>query len=184
MNIPQKKLFNVSLKKILILILINSHQLLAESTEEEITLRPNMSGGRVEIRENMSGAIERRRQKVAKTVRFAVLLPQTNQDNRILSAVLPSIELAAKKVVQHGNLLSNFQIEIDYKDTKCSSTFGPLAAFDLYNGKTKPDVFFGPICDYVLAPVARYSGVWEIPVLTAGGLAEGFQYKVTMDNSL
>jgi Receptor family ligand binding region len=181
MNIPQKKLFNVSLKKILILILINSHQLLAESTEDELMLNSNLSDpsrGRVEIKENLSGTIERHYQKQTKTVRFAVLLPQTSQDNRIMSAVLPSIELAARKVVQNGNLLSNFQIEIDYKDTKCSSTFGPLAAFDLYNGKTKPDVFFGPICDYVLAPVARYSGVWEIPVLTAGGFAEGFQFKV------
>jgi hypothetical protein len=54
------------------------------------------------------------------------------------SKVLPAIELAAKKIVQDGQLLANFKIEIDYKDTRCSSTYGPLAAFDLYSGKTKP----------------------------------------------
>jgi hypothetical protein len=38
-------------------------------------------------------------------------------------------------------------------------------------------VFFGPICPYTLAPVARYSGVWGIPILTTGGQAQGFRDK-------
>lgn len=36
------------------------------------------------------------------------------------------------------------------------------------------DVFLGPVCDYVIAPVSRYSGVWKMPVLTAGAQAENF----------
>ncbi|KAE9531410.1 hypothetical protein AGLY_010616 [Aphis glycines] len=36
------------------------------------------------------------------------------------------------------------------------------------------DLFLGPVCDYVIAPVSRYAGVWKIPVLTAGALAENF----------
>jgi atrial natriuretic peptide receptor A len=39
------------------------------------------------------------------------------------------------------------------------------------------DVFLGPVCDYVIAPVARYSGVWKIPVMTAGAQAENFNYR-------
>ncbi|XP_076394980.1 atrial natriuretic peptide receptor 1 isoform X2 [Megachile rotundata] len=39
------------------------------------------------------------------------------------------------------------------------------------------DAFLGPVCDYVIAPVARYAGVWSIPVLTAGAQAEAFRYK-------
>jgi len=40
-----------------------------------------------------------------------------------------------------------------------------------------PDAFLGPVCDYVIAPVARYAGVWGIPVLTAGAQAEAFRHK-------
>ena len=40
-----------------------------------------------------------------------------------------------------------------------------------------PDVFMGPVCPYVLAPVARYSGVWKIPVVTTGGQAGTFRNK-------
>lgn len=35
----------------------------------------------------------------------------------------------------------------------------------------------GPVCPYVLAPVARFSGVWEIPILTTGGQANTFRTK-------
>lgn len=40
------------------------------------------------------------------------------------------------------------------------------------------DVFFGPFLDYLLAPVTRYAGVWDIPVITSGGFAEAFNFKV------
>lgn len=39
------------------------------------------------------------------------------------------------------------------------------------------DVFFGPICDYVIAPIARYNSVWGIPILTTGGLTDAFSIK-------
>jgi len=38
-------------------------------------------------------------------------------------------------------------------------------------------VFLGPVCDYVIAPVARYAGVWGVPVITAGGQADAFHHK-------
>ncbi|KAK0174220.1 hypothetical protein PV328_007329 [Microctonus aethiopoides] len=37
--------------------------------------------------------------------------------------------------------------------------------------------FLGPVCDYAIAPVARYAGVWGIPVLTTGGQADAFRHK-------
>ncbi|KAG7200780.1 hypothetical protein KM043_003157 [Ampulex compressa] len=39
------------------------------------------------------------------------------------------------------------------------------------------DAFLGPVCDYVIAPIARYAGVWGIPVLTVGGQADAFRHK-------
>ena len=39
------------------------------------------------------------------------------------------------------------------------------------------DVFLGPVCPYVLAPVARYSNIWKIPILTTSGLGETFRDK-------
>jgi atrial natriuretic peptide clearance receptor, putative (fragment) len=63
-----------------------------------------------------------------------------------------------------------------YQDTFCSSTIGPLSAVDFYMEGTA-DIFFGPLCPYVLAPVARYSAAWDIPLVTAAGQIDNFDYK-------
>ncbi|KAG8273709.1 hypothetical protein J6590_014342, partial [Homalodisca vitripennis] len=39
------------------------------------------------------------------------------------------------------------------------------------------DAFLGPVCDYVIAPVSRYAGVWGLPVLTAGAQVDNFIHK-------
>ena len=35
-------------------------------------------------------------------------------------------------------------------------------------------VFVGPVCDYSVAPIARYSPYWQTPVLSAGAMAHNF----------
>ncbi|XP_055636568.1 atrial natriuretic peptide receptor 1 isoform X2 [Toxorhynchites rutilus septentrionalis] len=111
-------------------------------------------------------------------IKFAILLPekQRRRDIRILSTVRPVIEMATNVVTGPRGVLQNVRIEVDYRDTQCSSTYGALGAFDIFL-KRKPDVFFGPICDYVIAPIARYNSVWGIPILTTGGLTDAFSIK-------
>lgn len=51
--------------------------------------------------------------------------------------------------------------------------------FDLYVGSCvryplQVHAFFGPVCEYALAPVARYTPIWNIPILTPGALAHDF----------
>ncbi|ESO89768.1 hypothetical protein LOTGIDRAFT_206798 [Lottia gigantea] len=45
------------------------------------------------------------------------------------------------------------------------------------------DVFLGPVCDYSLAPVARYSPYWNIPVISPGGFAHDFGANKTEPDS-
>ncbi|CAK1594039.1 unnamed protein product [Parnassius mnemosyne] len=111
-----------------------------------------------------------------KIVKFGVLLSADPMQVFSLSKVLPIIEMAAAAVTKGDGPLPNWKILVDYRDTRCSSVDGPLAAFEFYiNGSA--DAFIGPGCEYVIAPVARYAGPWRIPVLTAGAQAEAFGYK-------
>ena len=50
---------------------------------------------------------------------------------------------------------------------------GPLQAIEFYM-EGKVDVFLGPVCDYALAPVARYTPYWNIPIISPGGMAHDF----------
>lgn len=118
-------------------------------------------------------------QTIKRDIHFAILLPTTLpliQHTNLSALILTAMDLAIKKLRANNGLLSQYNVFYEYKDTQCSSTYGPLAAFDLYI-VNKPDAFFGPMCDYVLAPVSRYAGVWGIPLLTAGGIADSFNYK-------
>lgn len=118
-------------------------------------------------------------------IHLAVLLPSRTVDEmserstQILATTLPVIEIAIA-AVKEKKILEGYELVIHHRDTQCSSTYGPMAAFDLYN-RHEADVFLGPICDYVVAPVARYAGVWELPVLTTGGLAAAFNHKVKQE---
>jgi hypothetical protein len=106
-------------------------------------------------------------------------LPPPDQENTqtILSTILPVIELAIRQI-EEEQLLNGIELLIHPRDTKCSSSFGPIEAFELHK-QGEADVFLGPVCDYVLAPVARYAAVWETAIISTGGLATAFNHKVS-----
>ncbi|KAL0132012.1 hypothetical protein PUN28_000049 [Cardiocondyla obscurior] len=109
-------------------------------------------------------------------VMLAVIAPGDPHHEQSLKRVLPAVLLAVKYVSSPKGPLPGWKIKVDHRDSHCSSTYGPLAAFEFYINQTA-DAFLGPVCDYVIAPVARYAGVWRIPVLTAGAQAEAFRHK-------
>lgn len=111
-----------------------------------------------------------------KIVKFAVILPADPLHEFSLVKVLPMIDLAVNAVTAMDGPLPGWTVMVDYRDSKCSSIDGPLAAFEFYI-KRLADAFIGPGCEYVIAPVSRYAGAWKIPVLTAGAHAEAFQHK-------
>ncbi|CAG7700229.1 unnamed protein product [Allacma fusca] len=122
-----------------------------------------------------------------KTLKIAVLAPKdTQQYEYPLQKVVPPV-LVAIQSERVRMMLPGWELQVNYRDTKCSSAYGPLAAFDFHTTKTagltraidyRTDVFLGPMCDYVIAPVARYAGVWNIPLITPGGQAEAFRHKI------
>ncbi|KAG8180775.1 hypothetical protein JTE90_023744 [Oedothorax gibbosus] len=106
-------------------------------------------------------------------VRLAVLAPNDDSLPFSLHKVLPAVIYAVRTL---SSKPSATKLEVIYRDTSCSSTYGPLAAISLHNSGLA-DVLLGPLCPYVLAPVARYSSVWGLPLLTAAGQNDNFDHK-------
>lgn len=94
----------------------------------------------------------------------------------IVNKTRPAIEMAADKVKSADGTLPGYDIQIEFRDSQCSETFGPLHGIDLYM-KNLAHVFIGPSCDYSIAPLARFSYYWGIPILTAGALVDAFEKK-------
>lgn len=68
-------------------------------------------------------------------VRLAVIAPEEDSSNeQALRQVLPSVELAVRNVIDPVNgLLPGWEFQVQHRDSMCSSTHGPLAAFELHN---------------------------------------------------
>ena len=75
--------------------------------------------------------------KRKKELFFGVLLPSNHPDKGASGAILPAMSLAVSRITKSGGILDGFNITMGYRNTNCSSTLGPLAAFDLYS-KRKP----------------------------------------------
>jgi len=103
-------------------------------------------------------------------IHLAALLPIADE-RRPFSAVKlrPAVDLAVSKV---SHLLLR-RLKVSYRDSNCSSLYGINEAIN-YFVRGPPDVYFGPICDFAVAPVARQSYFWNIPVVSVGALAVEF----------
>jgi len=106
-------------------------------------------------------------------INVAVLLPIVD-DSRPFSAVKlrPAVDLA----VDHVSTILPGHLQISYRDSNCSEVHGINEAIN-YFVRGPPHVYFGPICDYAVAPVARQTYFWNIPVVSVGAVALDFLLK-------
>ncbi|EPY78745.1 atrial natriuretic peptide receptor 3 precursor [Camelus ferus] len=96
-------------------------------------------------------------------IEVLVLLPQDDSYLFSLARVRPAIEYALRSVEGNGTgrrlLPPGTRFQVAYEDSDC----GNRALFSLY----------------AAAPVARLASHWDLPMLSAGALAAGFQHKDT-----
>ena len=110
--------------------------------------------------------------ETSSVVQLAFIVPEDTSWLFCRQRIRPAIE-AAQAVIRRQQLLSYTVFNVRYEDSKCDSVTAPLAAFNFFHER-QVDVFMGPVCDYSLAPVARYAPYWNIPVITPGGMAHDF----------
>lgn len=140
----------------------------------------------------LSGRIEAGERADTLVVRLGILLPSHNvpisQDPCFSSApILRNVnhfrnELKTLTIWKGGggggnsNSPRRVSIRSVYMDSQCSDTYGPLHAVELYL-KENVHAFYGPCCKYALSPVVRYATIWNVPVITPGGLTPAFSDK-------
>lgn len=69
-------------------------------------------------------------------VKLAVIAPGDPHHEQSLSRVLPAVLLAVRYVSSPKGPLPGWSIKVDHRDSQCSSTYGPLAAFEFYINQT------------------------------------------------
>ncbi|XP_063051311.1 atrial natriuretic peptide receptor 3 isoform X2 [Engraulis encrasicolus] len=108
-------------------------------------------------------------------INVLVLLPENNSYPFSIARVKPAIEYAKQAIKVNGpGQSSQLNFSIKYRNSEC----GNHALFALIDEcQTRPDLVLGPVCEYAAAGVARVASRWNIPMVTAGALAVGFDQK-------
>ncbi|TSL28199.1 Atrial natriuretic peptide receptor 2 [Bagarius yarrelli] len=110
-------------------------------------------------------------------ITVAVLLPDNVKYPWASPRVLPAIRMAQENILNSGLLgargINVLNFSVEDSTGSCSENTAQIIAVDtkLYN---KPDAFIGPGCVYSVASVGRFTSHWKLPLITAGGLAYGF----------
>lgn len=152
----------------------------SETLTSQSSARSRRSGDDAKLTSLISGSIQ-----------LAALLPIADRSRPFsASKVRPAADLAINHVKQlmlagdsvadrhdnegeNGVVSSIRSINVTYGDSDCSEMYGMKEAIQFYTSGP-PSAFFGPVCDYALAPVARQAKFWNIPVLSTGGISLDF----------
>jgi len=136
---------------------------------------------------------------VAQTMHPCTTLPIAMAEEWLIAEDLTPLNwvvdsLASSKSSARGwrNSTAAVSLQFDYRDSQYSDTFGPVRAMEIYylGAGCQPDddsdlksrsvespeiqVFYGPCDKYVLYPITKYAEVWNVPVITPGGLTSRF----------
>ncbi|XP_035530721.1 atrial natriuretic peptide receptor 1-like, partial [Morone saxatilis] len=121
-------------------------------------------------------------------VTLAAILPLTNTDYAwAWPRVAPALHQAVQQVNSDPSLLPGLKLQLVYgssenRDGFCSDSIAPLVAVDLKLSHD-PWAFIGPGCDYSSSPVARFTTHWDVPMVTAGARAIGFEHYAAVTNT-
>uniref|UniRef100_A0AAX7VPH5 Guanylate cyclase n=1 Tax=Astatotilapia calliptera TaxID=8154 RepID=A0AAX7VPH5_ASTCA len=121
-------------------------------------------------------------------VTLAAILPLTNTNYAwAWPRVAPAIYQALQQVNSDPWLLPGLKLRLVYgssesRDGFCSDSIAPLVAVDLKLSHD-PWAFIGPGCDYSSSPVARFTTHWDVPMVTAGARAIGFNLYAAVTNT-
>ncbi|XP_036328635.1 atrial natriuretic peptide receptor 1 [Rhagoletis pomonella] len=108
------------------------------------------------------------------------MMPSTEPDRNndcFMAKMLPALELGIGMVQKRGFHKAYIDFTLIARDSFCSSIYGPIGFYEVFLQQPDLNAIFGLPCEYVLAPISRYAGAYNIPVITTGGSASAFGKK-------
>ena len=114
-----------------------------------------------------------------RNITLAIILPQRNTAYPwAWPRVGPALERARRTINANPALLPGHHLVYVFENSEneegiCSESIAPLMAVDLKLAHD-PWAFIGPGCSYTASPVARFANHWDVPMVTAGAPAVGF----------
>ena len=115
--------------------------------------------------------------------KIATILPKDEKRLFSISKISIAIELALNELKSYDFRDRNITFNVSYADSKCADAQGMNEAINMYM-HNMVDVFFGPNCDYSVAPVARQVTFWNLPLISGGAMARDFKINKRLEYPL
>ena len=164
----------IVLKVLMTLLLMHVHLCLV--TSETLAVKNIIPSDTTEIKHLVTSKISENRHHLTSNkseVKIAVIISHNKSRLFSINRIQPALDYAIEGIRNRSLLPTSVKIKISYSDSHCNPKDAPISAFNFYM-EHNVDVFFGPVCDYSLAPVARYAPYWNLPVISPGGFAYNF----------
>uniref|UniRef100_A0A1B6MMP7 Receptor ligand binding region domain-containing protein n=1 Tax=Graphocephala atropunctata TaxID=36148 RepID=A0A1B6MMP7_9HEMI len=129
-----------------------------------------LSGARAVLSDQATECVQAPRDD--STIHAAVILPNSTEYIMALPRVMPVLKLAMEEVRRRQLLPKDLNFQFLPWDDRCDAVYAQIATFEAV--KKDVHVFFGPACEYSVAPVARMIKFWGKPLLTTGALTFDF----------
>ena len=105
-------------------------------------------------------------------IHLTAILPRDPDRLFSIGKVSSAASMAIERI-HNMSLLARGSIRISYRDSKCSEVYGMKEAIESFI-RNNVSAFFGPVCDYAAAPVARQTRFWNLPMVSVGAIALDF----------
>ncbi|ELT96799.1 hypothetical protein CAPTEDRAFT_205131 [Capitella teleta] len=106
-------------------------------------------------------------------IKIAALFPSNRKYLFSTEHVAPAGELAKIRIAERRILAPWVNLTTLTADSDCHEGIAMDMAINLYIHH-EISVYFGPVCDYAIAPIARQVKYWDLPLVSVGGMARDF----------
>ncbi|XP_013776602.1 gamma-aminobutyric acid type B receptor subunit 2-like isoform X2 [Limulus polyphemus] len=89
-------------------------------------------------------------------------------EGEIGQGVIPAVTLALEHINSSPHILPDYQLTIQWNDTKCDPAVGMKSFFDMLSEDPRKVVLFGDACTSVTDPIAKASQFFQLAQLTYG----------------
>ena len=127
----------------------------------------------------LSVCYENNREKnfTSNKLKMAYLIPWTGKFPA--GQTMGPVVIKALDNVKNRGLLSNYDIELHWRDTQCDELVGVKMLIDIWRDNQDLDVIIGDVCSTVCYPASLLASAWNIPIISWGCMLEAVSEKST-----
>ena len=104
--------------------------------------------------------------KTKTQLKMAYLIPWTGRFP--IGNTMGPVILQALENIKDRGLLSNYDIELCWRDTQCDKVVGVKMLIDIWRDNQDLDVIIGDACSEICYPASFLASVWNVPMISWG----------------